>query len=142
MNSGTRKDLEWFRPPERNTLLHCVLDYYGSLRVESLSLSVRMCPPLATLHASPFIAQGGRVQGPRAQTCGLRNIMVVILGVAGAIFLHLDIRDLRGIGVQGKLPWQRICDDGHSATYNTGVLFGNRLDRHAACRMAWTLLAR
>jgi hypothetical protein len=30
--------------------------------------------------------------------------MNVILGVAGAIFLHPDIRDLRGIGVQGKLP--------------------------------------
>jgi hypothetical protein len=40
--------------------------------------------------------------------------MDVILGVAGAIFLHPDIRDLRGISVQGKLPWQRISDDGHS----------------------------
>jgi hypothetical protein len=29
--------------------------------------------------------------------------MDVILGVAGAIFLYPDIRDLRGIGVQGKL---------------------------------------
>ena len=64
--------------------------------------------------------------------------MDVILGVAGAIFLHPDIRDLCGIGVQGKLPWQRISDDGHSAPCSTGVLFGNGLDRHAACRMAWT----
>jgi hypothetical protein len=64
------------------------------------------------------------------------NIIDVILGVAGAIFLHPDIRDLRGIGVQGKLPWQRISDDGHSATYSTSVLFGNGLDRHVACRMA------
>ena len=40
--------------------------------------------------------------------------MVVILGVAGAIFLHPDIRDLRGIGVQRKLPWQCISDDDHS----------------------------
>jgi hypothetical protein len=24
-NTRTHKDLEWFRPPERNTLLHCVL---------------------------------------------------------------------------------------------------------------------
>jgi hypothetical protein len=30
--------------------------------------------------------------------------MDVILGVAGAIFLHPYIRDLRGIGMQGKLP--------------------------------------
>jgi hypothetical protein len=64
--------------------------------------------------------------------------MDVILGVAGAIFLHPDIRDLRGIGVQGKLPWQRISDDGHIAPCSTSVLFGNGLDRHATCRMAWT----
>jgi hypothetical protein len=25
MNTRTHKDLEWFGPPERNTLLHCVL---------------------------------------------------------------------------------------------------------------------
>jgi hypothetical protein len=60
--------------------------------------------------------------------------MDVILGVAGAIFLHSDIRDLHGIGVQGKLSWQRISEDGHSATCNTGVMFGNGL--YAACRMA------
>jgi hypothetical protein len=30
--------------------------------------------------------------------------MDVILGVAGAIFLYPDLRDLRGIDVQGKLP--------------------------------------
>jgi hypothetical protein len=24
-NTRTHKDLEWFRPPERNTLLHCVM---------------------------------------------------------------------------------------------------------------------
>jgi hypothetical protein len=52
------------------------------------------------------------------------NIMDAILGVAGAIFLHPDIRDLRGIGMQGKLLWQRITDDGHSAPCSTGVLFG------------------
>jgi hypothetical protein len=51
--------------------------------------------------------------------------MDVILGVAGAIFLHPDIRDLRGIGVQGKLPWQRISDDGHNTPCSTGVLFSN-----------------
>jgi hypothetical protein len=64
--------------------------------------------------------------------------MDVILRVAGAIFLHPDIHDLRGIGVQGKLPWQCISDGGHSAPCSMGVLFGNGLDRHAACRTAWT----
>jgi hypothetical protein len=39
--------------------------------------------------------------------------MGVILGVARAIFLHPNIRDLHGIGVQGKLPWQHIGDDGY-----------------------------
>jgi hypothetical protein len=58
--------------------------------------------------------------------------------VAGAISLRPDIHSLRSIGVQGKLPWQRISDDEHSAPYSTSVLFGNGLDRHAACRMAWT----
>jgi hypothetical protein len=61
MNSGTREDLEWFGPPERNTLLHCVLDCCESLRAESLILSF-FCP-FVKLHASAFIAQGGRVQG-------------------------------------------------------------------------------
>jgi hypothetical protein len=48
------------RAPERNTLLHCVLDCCESLRAESLSLSLSKCVrPFVTLHASPFIAQGG-----------------------------------------------------------------------------------
>jgi hypothetical protein len=64
--------------------------------------------------------------------------MDVILGVARAIFLYPDIRDLHGIGMQGKLSWQCISDDGHSAPCSMGVLFGNELDRHAACRMVWT----
>jgi hypothetical protein len=68
--------------------------------------------------------------------------MDVILGVDGAIFLHPDIHDLCGIGVQGKLPWQHISDDGHIAICSTGVLFGNGLDWHGACRMAWTPPAR
>jgi hypothetical protein len=58
--------------------------------------------------------------------------------VAGAIFLRPDIRDLRSVGVQGKLYWQRISDDGHIAPRSMGVLFDNGLDRHAACRMACT----
>jgi hypothetical protein len=62
--------------------------------------------------------------------------MDVILGAVGAIFLYPDIRDLRGIDVQGKLPSQRISDDGHSAPCSMGVLFDNGLDRHATCRMA------
>ena len=54
--------------------------------------------------------------------------------IAGAIFLRPDIRDLRSIGVQRKLHWQRISDDGHSAPHSTGILFDNGLDRHAACQ--------
>jgi hypothetical protein len=62
MNSGTHEDLEWFGPPERNTLLHCVLDCCESLRAESLSLS-SVCVPPVTLRAFPFIAQGGAYKG-------------------------------------------------------------------------------
>jgi hypothetical protein len=52
-NTRTCKDLEWFGPPERNTLLHCVLDCCGSLRAESLSFCwVRV----VTLCALPFIS--------------------------------------------------------------------------------------
>jgi hypothetical protein len=58
--------------------------------------------------------------------------------IAGTIALCPDIHDLRSIGVQGKPPWQRTSDDGHSTPRSTGVLFGNGLDRHAACKMAWT----
>jgi hypothetical protein len=34
MNTSEHEDLEWFRPPERNTLLHCVL--YLVCELESL----------------------------------------------------------------------------------------------------------
>jgi hypothetical protein len=58
--------------------------------------------------------------------------------VASAISLRPDIHNLRSIGVQRKLYWRRTSDDGYSAPCSTGALFGNGLDRHAACRMAWT----
>jgi hypothetical protein len=49
-----REGLEWFGPPERNTLLHCVM--YCLRACES------KIGPLVTLHASPFIAEGGHAQ--------------------------------------------------------------------------------
>jgi hypothetical protein len=61
--------------------------------------------------------------------------------IASAISLRPDIRSLRSIGVQRKLRWRRTSDDGYSAPCSTGALFGNGLDKHAACRMAWTLPA-
>jgi hypothetical protein len=59
--------------------------------------------------------------------------------VASAISLRPDIRDLRCIGVQRKLPWQRTSDDEHSVCRSTVVLPATEMDRHAACRMAWAL---
>jgi hypothetical protein len=59
--------------------------------------------------------------------------------VASAISLCLDIRGLRSIGVQRKLPWQRTSDDEHSVCRSTGVLPATGMDRHAAYRMAWSL---
>jgi hypothetical protein len=55
--------------------------------------------------------------------------------VASAIPLRPDIRGLRSIGVQRKLPWQRTSDDEHSALCSTGVLPANEMDRNAACRV-------
>jgi hypothetical protein len=46
-----------------------------------------------------------------------------------------DIRGLRSIGVQRKLPWQRTSDDGHNVCRSTGVPPANGKDRHAACRV-------
>jgi hypothetical protein len=58
--------------------------------------------------------------------------------VTSAISLRPDIRGLRSIGVQRKLPWQRTSDDVHSALRSTGVLSANGTDRHVACGTAWS----
>jgi hypothetical protein len=58
--------------------------------------------------------------------------------VTSEISLRPDIRGLRSIGVQRKLPWQRTSDDEHSVCRSTGVLPATGMDRHAACRMAWS----
>jgi hypothetical protein len=58
--------------------------------------------------------------------------------VASAISLRPDIRGLRSIGVQRKLPWQRTSDDEHSVCRSMGVLPATGMDRHAACRMTWS----
>jgi hypothetical protein len=59
--------------------------------------------------------------------------------VASAISLCPDIRNLRSIGVQRKLHWQRTSDDEHNVCRSTGVLPATGADEHAACRMAWPL---
>jgi hypothetical protein len=70
MNSGTREDLEWFRPSERNTLLHFVLDCCESLRAESLSLS-SVCP-FCNVACLPFYnSRGGEYKGVEPRYVGL-----------------------------------------------------------------------
>jgi hypothetical protein len=61
------------------------------------------------------------------------------MSVPSAISLHPDIRSLCSLGVQRKLPWQRMSDDDHSVCRNTVVLPATGMDRHTACRMAWSL---
>jgi hypothetical protein len=39
---GACKGLEWFGPPERNTLLHCVMYCFGSLYA-LVSVCLRLC---------------------------------------------------------------------------------------------------
>jgi hypothetical protein len=59
-----------------------------------------------------------------------------LMFVVGAIFLRPDIHNPRSFGVQGKLPWKHISDEGYGAPCSTGVLFGDGLDMHTACRVA------
>jgi hypothetical protein len=61
--------------------------------------------------------------------------------VASAISLCHEIRGLRSIGVQRKLPWRRTSDNEHSVCCGTIVLPATEMDRHAACGMAWSLPA-
>jgi hypothetical protein len=43
------------------------------------------------------------------------------------------------LACRGSFPGNvRVMMDEHSAPRSTGILFGNGMDRHAACRMAWT----
>jgi hypothetical protein len=58
--------------------------------------------------------------------------------VASAISLRPDIRGLRSIGVQQKPPWLRTSEDEHNVCRDTVALPVSGMDRHAACRMAWT----
>jgi hypothetical protein len=54
--------------------------------------------------------------------------------VASAISLRPDIHGLRSIDMQLKCT----SDDEHSVFRSTGVLPATGMDRHAACRMAWS----
>jgi hypothetical protein len=65
--------LEWFGPPGRNTLLHCVM-YCES------ELGSKIACVCVTSHASPFIAEGGHAQRHWAPTCGPRDIKNIALG--------------------------------------------------------------
>jgi hypothetical protein len=58
--------------------------------------------------------------------------------VASEISLRPNICGLRRIGVQRKLPWQRTSDDEHNVCRSTGILPATGMDRHTACRMAWS----
>jgi hypothetical protein len=73
MNTRTRKSLDWFGPPERNILLHCVL----------YCLREPKCVPFSTLHASPFIVQGGMYKGsePRYMGPGTNGRMELLLAM-------------------------------------------------------------
>jgi hypothetical protein len=55
--------------------------------------------------------------------------------VTSAISMRPDIRSLRSIGVQRKLPCQRTSDDEHSVCRSTGVLPATGVDGHATYRI-------
>jgi hypothetical protein len=58
--------------------------------------------------------------------------------VASAISLYPNIRGLRSIGVQWKLPWQRTSDDDRGACDSMDVPSTTGMDRHATCGMVWS----
>jgi hypothetical protein len=58
--------LEWFGPPERNTLLHCEL-YCSRACMSLVSVRLRVC---VTSYASPFIAEGGMYKGTGPRHAG------------------------------------------------------------------------
>jgi hypothetical protein len=73
----------------------------ASLRCD---LRLRVC---VTSHTSPFIAEGGHAQRCWAPTGGPRDINNIalepLMSIVETIFLYPDVRDLRILGVQGKL---------------------------------------
>jgi hypothetical protein len=75
MNTKEHQDLEWFGPPERNTLLHCVLyclRAWVDVRIPVSLVSVCLLGLVyVTLHASLFIAQGGTYKGAEPRHAGL-----------------------------------------------------------------------
>jgi hypothetical protein len=58
--------------------------------------------------------------------------------VASAISLCPDIRGLRSIGVQGKLPCPCMSDDDRGACDSMVGPPTMGMDRHAACGMVWS----
>jgi hypothetical protein len=64
-HTRAREGLEWFGPPERNTLLHLCDVLLCKLEFEWTCL--------VTSHASPFIAEGGHAQRYWDLTCGPRD---------------------------------------------------------------------
>jgi hypothetical protein len=57
----------------------------------------------------------------------------------GAISLCLISAIYVVLTCRGSFPDNvRVTMDGHSVLRSTGVLFGNGMDRHAACKLAWT----
>jgi hypothetical protein len=125
LSTWTREDLEWFGPPERNTLLHCVLDCCGSSRVRALRLSVSKRACVVTWYASPFIAKGGHVQGYWARACGPRNITNVILRATNVCCWSNLLAPWHPRSALHRRAGEasRIRDDEHSAPRSTGALY-------------------
>jgi hypothetical protein len=109
MNTRTHKGLEWFGPPERNTLLHCVLYWAWELvwTCESESLS-ELEPKLGlpcNVVCPPFYSSRGHVQGCWALTCGPRSktegihIEVSNASVVQKISEHHNVRSVYSIDI-------------------------------------------
>jgi hypothetical protein len=136
-NSRTHKDLEWFGPPERNTLLHC--EMYCLRACES-----KLCPKIAhvcvTLHASPFIAEVGHAQRHWAPTCGPRNIKNIALGATNVCCRDNLLMPWRPRSAYPRRTGEAYCrrDDEYSVLPGTVVLSASGPSRRTTCWMTLT----
>jgi hypothetical protein len=132
MNTRRRKGLEWFGPPERNTLLHCVLDCCGSFWVR-----VNLCCNVACL---PFYSWRGVCTKVLSPNMWAQGQNVYSTWDYKCLLLGQSSRALTPEISVSSACWGSFLHKGRwvSASHGTGALFTNRLDRCAVCGMTLT----
>jgi hypothetical protein len=143
-HTGARDGLDWFGPPERNTLLQWVM-YCLELvwTCECLPKVRSKWTCLVTSHASHFIAEGGHAQRDWAPTCGPRYVRNIVLGPTNACCRDDLLVPWHPRSVYPRRAEEASCrrEDEYSAPLGTGALFASGPTRRATCWMTLTLPA-